>query len=111
MEFMYLVSTCRRMYICGVCVPCIYMQKDVEFVEFVYLVFTPMKDVPFVEFVYIVFTCRRMYRLWSLCTLYLHAERCTVCGVCVPCIYSHEGCTFCGVCVPCIYKQNGVQFV
>ena len=68
---MYVVSTCRRMYVCGVCVPCIYMQKDVEFVEFVYLVFTPMKDVPFVEFVYLVFTSRMVYNLCSLCNLFM----------------------------------------
>ena len=91
-EFVYLVSTCRRLYrlwslctlyaercsVCRVYVPCIYM-KDVRF--------------------------------WSLCTLYLHAEGCTVRAVCVLCIYSNEGYTVCGVCVPCNYKQNGVQFV
>ena len=73
-------------------------------------------------------------RLWSLCTLYLHAEGCTfvefvslvftcrrmyVCGVCVPCIYMQkavrlwslctlyaERCTVCRVYVPCIYMKD-----
>ena len=108
------------MYVCGVCVPCIDMQKDVRlwslwtlylhaegctFVESVDLVFTPMNDVPFVEFKYLVFTCRKMY----------------VCGVCVPCIYMQKDVRFmefvslvftcrkmyvCGVCGPCIYSHE-----
>ena len=59
------------MYVCGVCVPCIYMQKAVPFVQFVYFVFTPMKDIPFVEFVYLVFTSRMVYNLCSLCNLFM----------------------------------------
>ena len=73
MESVYLVFTCRKMYVLWSLCPLYLHAERCTFVESVDLVFTPMNDVPFVEFKYLVFTCGRLYLLSNLCTLYLLA--------------------------------------